>query len=263
MKKIISIITMTLLFAATIIPLASANAKEETKEKPAIVQAADDALKKSFTLEDKIINLKKAGWEVQTYEEAKNDGIVAPLSTGGNATINYLFAKQEQTPGSGIYYWLIQAMWKSTAWDDNSGKVEDYFTLGLVNQNNQSANVVPQFEQIYPNWCNTCSDKYNYSSHGWTESFTGASTQWRIADTGNEFLSVNIGQEGEAWFYVTKPSNGTSYYITSAWGHTWSTTSISLQSVTVSWPWSVSATFSTTTNLNKWQKAGSNYAVTF
>jgi len=243
-RKVLGLMLSTSLVLTSLFTSAAlAETAPPQPEKPAFVESTDAILKSGKSYEDRITALENAGWEVTPQEQ-----IIQPRSAAGCGNQSFTMMKQESTPGSGDWWYLIQTDWafdfakSGCSWDSGSDGAVDMLFLGVIDNNNQAVNQQPNYAQIYVKDKNG-NDK---SANGGVSGFDSSAVKYTINDTGDYvFGDKAIGSKGQAWFYIKKPTSSSGgYLIRSVWRHTWSSSSISLTSATVSFPWAISTTWS-------------------
>lgn len=199
---------------------------------------------------ERLAALEELGWEVQ---DLSNSGPVSPMSVPGDGTITNYFLKSTTYPGT----YLVQALWDYTGgtyyWDSTSSSAYDVLAIAITDQNGNAVNAQGTnggitMTDFNLNPYQNGASLYNYQNSGAT---------YTIYDHYNN----GQGSHGNGYFYITKPSGGTSYYMKSQWIHTWSTSSINLNSITIGYPWSVSIGWSNNQSPQSWAASDQDLVV--
>lgn len=245
-------LVLLLLFIVTS-SIVSANT-DVSKEKPNFIKKADSIIVSNRSADQRLKELTKQGWVVA---DDFTTG-VSPFSPVGCGSITNQSVLKQWDSSTSRYLYLIQANWDFTTascfWDADSGKAADYVALSVVNQSNNAVNAQAEYAQIYVydedgDYYPTRGAISNYNAAGLTGTIQDA---WTIPD--------NIGENGQVWFYIQKPTNGTSYYVRSQWTHTWSDNTATLSSVTIGYPYAISATWANNYTPQQWSVADQDFS---
>ncbi|GAB2697512.1 hypothetical protein ACFQWB_05215 [Paenibacillus thermoaerophilus] len=241
MRKIVAtVLSLSLVLSVSV----ASSAPNEVK--PDFIAAADQAIITSNNQEDKLEDLQKLGWEV--VEPIVSDEIVTPLSTSGCGNVTNQAVLKHWDGVNNRYVYLIQANWdfsNSCSFDNESDKAPDILAIAVVNANGQPVGVQGEYAQIYVR----DEDGDHRPAHGNVSGASGSGIVYTIDDV--DGILDNIGDNGEAWFYIQKPSGSGPFYIQSRWRHTWADTKITLTGAGITFgnpsqPIGIIATWNTT-----------------
>ncbi|MFD1179710.1 hypothetical protein ACFQ3W_25885 [Paenibacillus puldeungensis] len=235
MKKILkSFMLATVVSALVLSSQAIAASPDKVSAVEELQQKTNQILEQSggISKEDRLKELEKLGWEIQPLN---NESTVSPLSYPGDGKITNYFLKDSKT---GTY--LVQALWDFTGkdWDSTSNAAYDIIGIAVTDQNGKSVNAqgtnggIVMQDKDYNRYSNGAS-LYSYQDSGATYTFFDHDKNGQ-------------GTHGFAWFYIAKPTSGTSYYMKSQWIHTWNNSTATLTSLTLKYPFEISASFTKT-----------------
>ncbi|WP_334074149.1 MULTISPECIES: hypothetical protein [Paenibacillus] len=237
MKKLLKSVMLATVVSALVLSSQAIAAPTSERGGEELMRETNKILRESgaLTQKDRLEELKKLGWEVQTSEG--NDSI-SPQSLPGDGKVTNYFMRNPDKPGT----YLVEVLWDYTGtnntWDTTSGSAYDFLGIAITDENGRSVNAqgtnggIVMQDKDYTKYTNGAS-LYSYQNSGATYTF---------ADN----YAYGQGMHGYAWFYITKPTSGKSYYMKSQWVHTWNTLSATLTSLTLSYPFSLNATFTRT-----------------
>ncbi|WP_456289708.1 hypothetical protein M1D70_09305 [Paenibacillus sp. AK002] len=257
-KKIKSLFVIASVLALTTSSLGSATAAP-IESKPDFIEKADQVLISTKNNEDRINQLEELGWEV--VETSSDDRIMTPFSPSGcGSVINENVLKQWDAVNS-RYMYLIQAGWdfndSCSDFDDTSGNAPDILAIAVVNGQGKSVGVQGEFAQIYVR----DEDGDDHPTRGNVSGPSGSGIVYTIDD--QDGFTDNIGDNGDAWFYIQKPSGTGPFYVQSKWRHTWTSTQSTLTGVGITYGTGsigLNATWNTTTTPLSWDAFDSSLA---
>jgi hypothetical protein len=208
-----------------------------------------DTIVKTHNANDVENALIEAGWKKIPQKQVLDPMAAEPA---GCVTIDHTVWKK--TSG-GVTSYHLQARWD---WDDTatckpnsgSGKVPDVIAVGLVDQNQNSVNVQAEEPRIMV----YDEDGNPYLEHGGSSDIFSSGATYTITDTIDKDGHF-IGAFGFAYFEVDKPSGATKYYLKSKYVHTSASSSVGIKKFEISYPWSVTLEFNSTTTVDKLEKA--------
>lgn len=257
MRKLIKSIFILSFIFAIFTANVFASSPSQSKVKPNFIKAAD-AIVGNSTLDpnQRIKELEKQGWVVSGDI---NPGVSPNSSIGCASSTNQQVMKQYDE-GTSRWVYLIQANFlfvvnSSCIWDTTSGNALDAVGLAVVDQNSNSVNAQAEYASIQ------IFDFYNQlvDYAGAISSFSGSGLTGTVTDShGNP----SVGGNTKLWFYIVKPTSGTSYYVRSNWTHTWTSTVRTLQNVSISYPYAFNVTWSNNEVPSSWTVAAQT-VVTF
>jgi hypothetical protein len=231
LRRFRSVLTLSLAvglcFSASSSFAATADDKAEVKAKPEFVRKADEILKQTPAGEERVRALQEEGWELV---DSGTDSENLPLSSPGCGSVTNESVLKHWDGTTSRWMYLIQANWdfsSSCLFDNTSEAAFDYLAIAVIDQSNAAVNAQAEYAQIYVR----DEDGDVHSSAGAVSSYNAAGVAYTIAD--NDGLADNVGDNGEAWFYITQPTSGTSYYVRSQWTHTWNSTNTTLTGLTI------------------------------
>jgi hypothetical protein len=150
----------------------------------------------------------------------------------------------------------MQANWdfsSSCSYDNSSENAVDILAIAVVDGSGYQVGKQGEYAQIYVR----DEDGDLHATAGNVSGPSGSGIVYTIDD--EDGIADNIGDNGEAWFYIQKPSSTTaSFYLQSKWRHTWTTTSTSLTGAGITYgsggspSIGLNATWNTTTTPNSW-----------
>lgn len=235
MKKFLKSVMLTTVVSALVFSSqAIAASPDKSSEAEELQLKTNQILKNSdgISQEDRLKELEELGWEIQPLNNEVN-----PLSSPGDGKITNYFLKDSKT---GLY--LVQALWDFTQsvddWDSTSSAAYDIIGIAVTDEYGKAVNVqgtngsIVMQDKDYNRYDRGAS-LYSYQDSGATYTFV-------------DHKSNGQGMHGFAWFYISKPTSGKNYYMKSQWIHTWNTSSVTLSSLTLKYPFEISASFTKT-----------------
>jgi|GEM_PF-5049772 len=196
------------------------------KEKPDFINKADSIIV-STSGKETVNALLKEGWEIVSNPQNVNQISTMSLPGCGKVENQPVLKHYDYTTNRWVY--LIHATWNfiCSEWDDGSGNAWDILAMAVVDQNNLAVNAQAEYTQIYV----YDEEGDSYPARGAVSTFNAAGVGYTIADEDGVF--DNPGIKGEAWFYIQKPTSGTSYYVRSQWTHTWNRKPVTLTGINI------------------------------
>ncbi|MBB6023145.1 hypothetical protein HNR77_004245 [Paenibacillus sp. JGP012] len=226
----------TIVFALVSSSQVSATSLNKSKEAEELQQRTNLLLEQSAGLnqEERIKELEKLGWEIESLSQ--NDNFSLRSSPGDGKIKNYSF-KDART---GTY--LVQALWDFNdhdKWERGVDYAYDIVALAVTDEYGRAVNaqgtnggIVVQ-DKDYRKY-NNGGSLYSYQDSGATFTFS------------KDYLN-GFGMHGYAYFYISKPTSGKSYYVKSQWLHNWTNFfPTTLTNLTLKYPFEVSASFTST-----------------
>lgn len=251
-KKVKSLLVFASMLAMTTSVVGPVSADTSIADKPEMVKNADQVLMSIQNQDERIEQLKELGWEVVET----GDGSISPMSSSGCGQVSNNSVLKQWDAVNSRYMYLIQAGWSwnsSCAFDNTSGNAPDILAIAVVNGNGQAIGVQGEYAQIYVR----DEDGDDHPTRGNVSGPSGSGIVYTIDD--NDGIADNIGDNGDAWFYIRKPSSGTGpFYVQSKWRHTWVTKQTTLTGAGINFGASPGAsiglnvTWNTTTTPNSW-----------
>jgi len=186
--------------------------------------------------------LAQLGWEKIQLESS-----ISPMSSAGSGSVTPL-GVYRQTSGSYLYLVSGKWAWNAGAVYDSYYTPDDYVGLGLVDGNSNALTNYPPVN-LGINVYDKAGTLYSLAGNAIGASQSGARYQF----TDNMSYPNSIGDHGTVWFFLNgKPNSATgTYWLNIEWHHTFGST-YGLQSVILSFPWSLTATFANNQPPKEW-----------
>lgn len=245
MKRLVVLLTMvTLLFGSlSSAALASSNATKKQVDAK-LVAATDKVMQQWASRDDAKLEkeLVKLGW---TKLPSKPQVSIMSSPGAGIVTPKGIFRA-----GDGAY--LVQGdwSWSSSADMDIEPRPEDYFALGLTDSSN---NAIKDASPTSMNMAIYDQFGTSYRTYGNPSIISQSGATYTVSDQWKSLVSSSyIGYSGSIWYYLPyKPADVSNVRLMMEWKHTYTTglTIGTLFSVSLGWPWTLTATFTKATPL--------------